>query len=276
MIISPFSTLMALALLCQATEGNSFEELRKVMHLSGNKSAIIDQFHKYYELAQKSAGESEFMIGNQVFVMEGYQLQADFQEIAVNKFSSGVESVNFANGFETAQRINQFVKEKTKAKIKEIVKPDIFDSLDRVFFVNVIYLKSRWLHPFLKNSNRRISGKLTLDFFINDTNSVRVEFMTVKEKFWYATLDDLDATAVRLDYVNSSLSFVIILPRNRNGLSALESQMNSYDMSRITNQMKFLKSDVTIPKFKVQSDFILDSILEKVCIKLNDNNSFEQ
>lgn len=258
MIISPFSTLMALALLCQATEGNSFEELRKVMH---------DQFHKYYGLVQKSAGESEFLIGNQVFVMEGYQLQADFQEIAVNKFSSGVESMNFANTFETAQKINQFVKEKTKEKIKEIVKPDIFDRFDRVFFVNVIYLKSKWLHPFLKNTNRRGSGKLKLDFFINDTNSVQVEFMTVKEKFWYATLDDLDATAVRLDYVNSSLSFVIILPRSRIGLSTLESQLNNYDMSRINNQMKFLKGDVAIPKFKIQSDFSLNEILKKVCIK---------
>lgn len=275
MIISPFSILMALALLCQATEGNSFEELRKVMHLSSTKAEIVDQFHKYYSLVQKSAEESELMICNQIFVMEGYQLNEDFEEIAMNKFFSGVESVNFTNTFETAQIINQYVKEKTKEKIKEVAKPDNFDRYDRIFLVNVIYLKSRWVHPFLKNTDRRGSGKLKLDFFTNDTNSVRVEFMTVKEKFWFATLDDLDATAVRLDYVNSSLSFVIILPRSRIGLSTLESQLNNYDLSQITGQMKFLKGDVTIPKFKVQSDFSLSKIFKKVCIKqkIHSNNN---
>lgn len=256
---------MALALLCQATEGNSFAELRQVMHLNGTKATIADQFHDYYGLVPNSAGQSEFMISTQIFVMDGYQLKANFHEIAVNKFFSGVESVNFTNTVETAQKINQFVKEKTKEKIKEVVKFDTFDHLDRVFLVNVIYLKSRWVHPFLKNADRRGSGKLKLDFFINDTDSVRVEFMTVKEKFWYATLDDLDATTVRLDYVNCSLSFVIILPRSRIGLSALESQLNNYDMSRITGQMKFLKGDVTIPKFKVLSNLSLNKVLMKVC-----------
>lgn len=130
----------------------------------------------------------------------------------------------------------------------------------------MIYLKSKWVHPFLKNANRR-GSKLELDFFINETNLVRVEFVTVKEKFWYARLDDLDATAVRLDYVNSSLSFVIILPRSRTGLTALESQSIDYDMSRITGQMKFIKGDIAIPKFKVQPNFSLKNILKKVCVK---------
>lgn len=261
MVISPFSTVIALALLCQATDRSSFDELRNVMHLNGTKAEIGEQFHQYYNLVQKSAGQSELIIANQVFIMDGYQLRADFQEIAVNKLYSGVESVNFANATETAQTINQFVKEKTKEKIKEAVKPGMFGHLDRVFMINVIYLKSRWVHPF---SNYSLAHSLIFDFFINETNSVRVQYMTAKQNFWYATLEDLDATAVRLDYVNSSLSFVIVLPRNRTGLNALESQLSNYDMSRITGQMNFLKGEVTIPKFKVQSDFSLNNILRKV------------
>lgn len=139
MIISPFSTLMALALLCQATKGSSFEELRNAMHVNGTKAEIVDCFHEYFGLVQKSAGQSELMIGNQVFVMEGYQLKADFQEIAIKKFSSGVQLVNFSNSIETAQTINRFVEEKTKEKITELVKPEMFGSSDLVFLANTIY-----------------------------------------------------------------------------------------------------------------------------------------
>lgn len=69
---------------------------------------------------------------------------------------------------------------------------------------------------------------------------------------------------IQLDYANSNLSFVIILPNNRTRLQALESQLRSDHLPQIMNQMTYGMIDIKIPKFSVQSEFNLKEILSNV------------
>lgn len=112
-----------------------------------DKKSIADHFHQYYQLLNKSAGQSELMVANQIYVPQGYELKPDFRDVAT-KFFSGVEAVNFSDAKNTANMINDFVKEKTKDKIKQIVGPEKLSSDSRLVLVNAIYLKSKWVHPF--------------------------------------------------------------------------------------------------------------------------------
>ncbi|XP_055315353.1 leukocyte elastase inhibitor-like isoform X2 [Sitodiplosis mosellana] len=230
-IISPFSVAMALSLLSQATNGTTFDELRAGLHLNMDKVAIADQFHQYYRLVEKSAGQSKLIVANQIFVQQGIPLNTDFQEVATKQFFSGVEPVDFVRNIDTAKTINDYVKQKTIEKIQEFVTPEMFDESTRLFSVNTIYLKSKWAKPF--NKGETFKG----DFYINENEKVIVDFMFTKCKCPMAILDDLDSTALSLPYANSSLSFVIVLPNNRTGLQALESQLANYDLSRINYSM---------------------------------------
>lgn len=141
MIISPFSVAMALSLLSQATNGTTFEELRKGLHLNIDKAAIAEKFHQYHGLLVKSAGESEFIVANRIFIQQEYELRTEFKEVATKQFFSSVQSLNFKDAIDAARTINQFVKEKTKNKIAELVQPEIFVEYSRAFLANVIYLK---------------------------------------------------------------------------------------------------------------------------------------
>lgn len=129
MIISPFSTAILLTLLSQATNGKTFDELRRGLYLSSDKSKVADQYKEFDRLIRKSAGESELMTANQIYVQRGFQLKEGFEEMAVKKFASGIESVDFTQPNETAQIINHFVKQKTeqktKQKIKDFVDPNL-------------------------------------------------------------------------------------------------------------------------------------------------------
>lgn len=261
-IISPFSVAMALSLLSQATNGTTFDEIRTGLHLNMDKITIADQFHQYYGSVEKSAGQSKLMIANQIFVQQVIPLNTDFQEVAIKQFFSGIESVNFRSNVDTANTINNYVKRKTNEKIQEIVQPEMFDDRTVVFLVNTIYLKSKWAEPFDKRATFKEY------FYINETEKVVVDFMTGYRKCSMAFLDDLDSTALSLDYANSSLSFVIVLPNNRTGLQTLESQLANYDLSRMNFASK-RKSLVTIPKFKIESQFNINEILKKVCKKLD-------
>lgn len=76
----------SLTLLSDAANGTTYEQLRKHLYLNGKKSVVADQFHEYVESIKKSAGQSELMIINQLYVKEGVQLNPNFQKVAADKF----------------------------------------------------------------------------------------------------------------------------------------------------------------------------------------------
>lgn len=168
--------------------------------------------------------------------------------------------MNFNNSAESAQVINQFVESKTNNKIKDIVNADSLDADTRVILVNAIYFNGTWEHTFDKYQTEE------QDFYINDADKISTDFMHKKRYFNYTDSADLDATALEMNYDNSELSFLIILPKKRTGLSALESKLQNYDLSKMVDQMYSAEVDVEIPKFSINFDIKLNEVLEKVCI----------
>lgn len=249
-----------MALLSQGSGGNTFEQLKNGLHLSGDKATTADQFAEYYGLLKKSVGESTLSIANKIYVQNGHKINKNFQEVAVKKFLSDIDELDFAKNVEAAKAINQFVEEKTKEKIKDLIKPSMLNDLTRLVLVNAIYFKGNWEHQFDKDSTTE--GK----FYISETDTVPVDFMYIKKRFNYVVLEDLDATALEMKYANSSFSFVIVLPNSRTGLPALEAKLKNYDLAKITEQMNKVEVEVTIPKFKVEFEINLNDVLKKVIV----------
>lgn len=248
----------ALALLSQGANGNTLEELKNGLHLSGDKSDVADQYLGYYSLLQKGAGNVTLSIANQLFVNEEYQLNKNFQEIAVQKFNSGVESMDFSNASESTQLINDFVEKKTEGKITDLIKPESLDENSRIVLVNAIYMKAKWQFAFEKSDTYKE------DFYLNETEIASVDFMHIVEAFNFVDLPDLDASALEMKYIDSELSFVVVLPNNRTGLSTLEGELQDYALSNITEQMRIRFIDVSFPQFKIESQIKLSDILKEV------------
>lgn len=258
-VFSPLSILNALTLLSQATAGTTFEELKRGLYLDNNKATTANHFYELNGLIQNNIGKGNLSIANRIYVKQGYSLNRHFQELAVTKFSSGIESVNFVNNIETAQSINRFVEDKTLGKIKNIIKPDALNGDTAVVLINAINFKGEWLHQF----DERLTANG--EFFMSKTEKVLVEFMTVTDYFRRKCLNDLDATALEMKYANSKLAFIIILPGTRTGLFPLEMILKNYDLSKIADDLWApTKMNVIIPKFKVESEINLNDALKNV------------
>lgn len=50
-------------------------------------------------------------------------------------------------------------------------------------------------------------------------------------------------------------------------MSSLEAQLQNVNLSQIIDRMHHSKSEIIIPKFKVESEFHMNDILKKVCGK---------
>lgn len=258
MIISPFSVSNALLLLSQATNGSTFDELKNGLHLSGDKAAIANQFYDHYGLLQQGAGNATLSIANQVYVQQDYSINKNFRQVAVEKFQSGIESVDFTKKDETAQKINRFVENKTNKRITNLIEPDSLSPDARVILVNAVHFKGEWKEKFYEDSTRNSS------FYISETETVPIDLMYNEEWYNYANLPELDATALEMEYNDSNFSAIFVLPNSRTGLSALEAKLNSENLNAITNKLNPHKIEVWIPRFTIEYETNLNNVLKNV------------
>ncbi|XP_037033390.1 serine protease inhibitor 42Dd-like [Bradysia coprophila] len=250
-IVSPFSVANVLALLIQGAEGKTLKQLQNALHLQGDKETIANYFQEYFRTVRLGAETDEnpstaLSLANRLYLQQGYQVKSTFKEVISKKLNFDIESLNFEDGESCARSINEFVATKTKNKITEMCKPDSFDATTRLVVVNAIHFKDDWKKKFDKAATYRD------EFFVNATNSVPTEFMTKRDHFKFANLNDLDASAAEIRYQNSGLVFVIVLPNSRNGLSSLESKVTNLELKQITDHFYWREGVITIPKFKIE------------------------
>lgn len=261
-IVSPFLVANSLALLSQASDGKTFDEIKTALLLNANKSIVADQFAEFFGKLQSST-DGLLFIANQLYIQHGNQLNRSFQDLATLKFASSVELMDFTDVIESAENINHFIGVKTKNEVQNVIQPKSINSDMQIILANAIHFKSNWNIQF--NKNRTIQ----LDFYIGKNETVLTDFMHSIHYFNFATyLDDLQASAVELKCANSSIAFMIVLPMSTTGLSSLEAKMKYYNMTSITSQMVNRKIHVYIPKFKIEYVLELSDVLKNVCFNI--------
>lgn len=232
--------------------------------MSSKKVFVADFFDKLSKKLVSVGGSSKDIehlalnVANRVYVQEEFKIKSQFADIAATKFHSGAEPINFSEKVESAKKINRWVETNTHDKIKDLIQPDGLTVDTRLVLVNVVYFKDLWAHNFHKSSTKQGI------FYINDKDTVIAQYMRNTRGFEYAILDDLDATAVKLPYLYSDMSFVVILPNKRNGLSELERKWKDYEMKKVTDRMYEAEVDVALPKFKFEYEINLNDVLKKV------------
>lgn len=240
-----------------AAGGRTFEEIGTVLKYgaNGNKEEIAKIFQGIIEGTEKEAG---LEIANRIYVMQNYKLKAAFNELASKHFKSAVETLDFAQSAVAAKSINTWVEEKTHDKIKDLIAPDMLNSDTRAVLVNAIYFKGKWLHPFDKNLT------YPMPFWVTPTQSVNVDMMSIKKRFKYGAVEKLDATALEMEYKDSNISMLFILPNKKDGLKALEEKIHEVDLKEIDNQMRSQEVEVFLPKFEFEFKKELNDVLIKL------------
>lgn len=259
--MSPFSVASALAFLAQGTEGKTFDEIATGLYMAKDKSVMASEFLELSNVFQQSNEIASLNTANRIYVQQGAKISDKFNEVAKTKFHAGAEEIDFAKSVESANKINQWVENNTNSKIKDLVQPKSLE-MAQLVLINAIHFKAFWRHQFYDGMTE--PGK----FFINDKDTVDAQYMHKKKGLDYAILDELDATAVKLPYMAQDMSFVVILPNKREGLSELEGKLKDFDMTTITEKMSEAEVDVTLPKFKFEYKISLKEVLKKVGLSI--------
>jgi serpin B len=155
---------------------------------------------------------------------------------------------------EAVHKVNAWVSDKTRDKIKELIKRSLIDKDTRLILTNAIYFKGQWEKEFDKSATR--------DEDWHGPNAVgKVPMMHREGGFLYHENEGFQA--LDIPYKGKQISMLIILSRKKDGLPALEKQWTSGDAYRqVTNALDHEESVlVSLPRFKLESEFELKPVL---------------
>ncbi|XP_044317993.1 serine protease inhibitor 42Dd-like [Drosophila rhopaloa] len=255
-VFSPFSIQTCAAMARIGADGETATQLDHGLGLASSDAGQIA--HSFNQVLAAYQNSQVLRIANKIFVMEGHPLRQEFDQLLTKEFLSAAQSVNFAQSAQAAATINAWVEQRTNHLIKDLVPASALDANSRLVLVNAIHFKGTWRTRFSKNATR-------LDiFYLDVARCVQVPMMALKERFRFANLPELDASALELPYKDSDHSMLIVLPNNRTGLSALEEKLRVTPLSLITQALQKTEVLVKLPKFKAEFQVELTDVFQQL------------
>lgn len=252
-VLSPASIGAAFAMARAGARGETAEQIDAVLHFpTHDLGGAYNAMTRGWTASPAEKNAPELSIANAVFGQLGFPLDPDYLDALAEDFGAGVRTVDFADG-SAAQVINDWVKEQTRDRIKEL-----FDELDpatRLVLANAVYLKATWEHQFLAELTTR------QPFHRADGTEVRSETMHTPpeyERFSYAATDEW--AAVRMPYVGGELAMWVLLPSARDGDPVALLDPAVLAAAKDTAQSQ--RVDLSLPKWDFQSTLPLDEALQ--------------
>jgi serpin B len=253
LFLSPLSISAALAMTSAGARGETLREMEKVLHLGPGPSAHAG-FGDLLRQLQPKEDSYELSIANALWIQKGYPVREEFRHTTGTEYGAGLESLDFANEPGPARAtINRWVEERTRSRIRDLMPPESVTARTRLVLTNAIYFKGKWQRPFPKAATQ------DEPFQAQGGSSPRVPLMRAEGSFAY--LDAGDAQVVALPYGNGDLSMVLLLPRAKEGLLALEASLTTARLSEWLQKLATRPGTVMLPRYRVTAQFELKDTL---------------
>jgi serpin B len=256
LFFSPYSISTCLAMTYAGARGDTETQMARVLHFRKGDERLHSSFGELQQQlndAEKQNG-IQLNIANALWAQKGEPFLPAFLNIARNDYEANVNQADFTIGADAATReINRWGAQKTKDRIQSILSPGDVDNLTRLVVANAIYFKGTWARPFEKaeDSNQ--------PFHLSTKSQVDTLLMHHFDDISYVGNDDFQAVAPT--YSGDELSMMILLPRHVDALGQLENQVTPTFLAHLLAQMKNQLVEVFLPRFKLESHFILNDTL---------------
>ncbi|CAB3385440.1 Hypothetical predicted protein [Cloeon dipterum] len=258
-VSSPLSCLIALAMAHAGAKGDSIPIIAEGLRLPENMTHALEGLSEVVTQFRR-AEKVELSLANKIYVKQDFPILEEFSMALAKYFQVKAENVVFTDP-STADKINKWVSEQTKNKIKNLVDSNFFDDQTRLVLVNATYFKGSWLKPFKTHKTR------DRPFFTDENSSVPVPMMFQQREFTYRKLDELDAQLLILPYQGNDMSMAIILPNKKNGLKELEENLANSNLGKLLQSASPLEVTVYLPKFKIETSLDLVDHLTKMGLR---------
>lgn len=264
LFLSPYSISAALTMTAAGARGETRDQMASVLGFGDSLGSAHTAQGEALERLQGSPGV-ELSIANSLWGQAGLNFERDFTELLQEHYGAGMRETNFQSEPEQSRTaINAWVEEQTRERIQDLIPEGAINNQTRLVLANAIYFKGKWDQPFDPEATRPGPFKLS------GGGEVQAPFMYQKAYFAYQAADDVEV--LELPYDENALSMVIVLPKETDGLAAIESKLSAEQIGLWTAEMRKLELEAYIPKFKMTSQFSLAEVLSAMGMPLAFSN----
>lgn len=264
---APYSVSTALGMVYAGAKGGTAAELAKTLHLdelkpaaaNGLRATYLQDFAAQPVLGDTQPDGSKFETANALWGANHYNFNAGY--IATIKFDFGgdLRRVNFVSPQAAIDKINNWVDLHTHGKIPSIISPIMLSGDTRLVLTNAVYFKAGWAQPFYLDATRKAL------FDIASGDDVQADTMDMTSELGYAADDRVQILV--LDYRYGDTSMVIVLPKAKEGLPAVEAGLTLAELDSLLAARQYPLVHVTMPKFSADSTFDMVPSLQILGLK---------
>lgn len=246
-IFSPASIAVALDMTYGGARGETAAEMARVLRAPSDAAALHQAAGNVLSTWNDPSRDAYTLaVANRLFGEQTYTFEQSFLDLTAATYRAPLEPVDFRGAADPSRlRINGWVAEQTRDRIQDLIPPGAIDADTRLVLVNAVYFLARWATEFSANATQPRA------FYVDggDT-SASVPTMNRTGSMRYGEADGVQI--VELPYRNHEIAMTIVLPRDRNGLAAIEEGL---DPARIDGWVGALQDGrrvaLALPKFRI-------------------------
>jgi serpin B len=194
---------------------------------------------------------AKLVVANSIWPQSGYKLLEPFTRTLGEFYDSQVTPQDYKNGAEAARNtINRWAEERTNGRIRDLLASGTVGADTRMVLVNALYFRASWLSAFSKGATEEAE-------FYADSGDVSTAQM-MKNAGVYAYMENESFQAVKIPYSRGAFSMTLILPRERDGIGAVEENLGSVLDAVSAGGFGRGAVELYVPRFKVESEFGLN------------------
>lgn len=252
-VVSPTSCAMALSMLLNGAEGDSYEEIAKALSLEGFSNEQINSYNRMMlkVLAQKD-DRILLQIANSVWAADDFSYKCSFKRRLKRYYKVSPYRVDMSS-MQTPDIINQWCSDATNGLVDKII--DSTDPSVLMILINAIYFKGDWAVPFEKASSYEAP-------FYGQFSTSELTFMNAYRDVPYYACDEF--RMIELDYSDPNYCMTMILPEEGVEIGEFLSQFSVEEFNQGIASMGNKKTYITIPRVDCEYEIGLNNVLQNM------------
>ena len=251
-LISPLSVSQALAMTTNGANGQTKEEMEKLLG-DGLDADALNQYYYDYTARLTEGDNAALHLANSVWFKQDDQ-NLSVPDLFLKTVKNYYHAEAFAAPFDdsTVVDINSWVNYHTHGMIPTLI--DHMDTNWLMMLINALAFEAEWAHPYTHND-------ILANTFHAYDGDMTVEMMFSSESTY---LHDDSATGFIKPYKDGKFSFAAILPNEGVTLSDYIGNMTPESLQAILNSKSSEEVRTKMPKFKHDYSITMNEMLKKL------------
>jgi serpin B len=258
LFFSPESISTAFAMAYAGARGETAAQMASVFHFTLPQDRLQPAMGALLAGMNAPQKSYELRVADALWAQQNENFLPNYLKLLKENYGAGFHPVDFRTAHEAVRgEINRWVEQQTNDKIKNLIAPGILTPETRLVLTNAIYFKGDWRSPFETAETK------DEDFYLSAIHPVKRPMMHRTGGYRY--YEGGNFQELELPYAGGDLAMVVLLPKDRAGLPALEEAFTAAAAAEWMGDLKpATKVILTLPRFTMTQQFELSGVLEKM------------